>query len=447
MKMNKIFPVVLILAGSFFASCTNEEDDLFDQSAAQRLNEASTKYTQLIASGNGKWAMEYYPTASSNKYTGRGYLMACEFKSDLSVNIGMNNLFSGNAYREASSNWQVIADDGPVLSFNTYNANLHQFSTPEDLPYTSDNEQGTGVGGDYEFVITDSPEDHSFIMLKGKKRGTYNRLTPIPDTTTLEAYVTDVQNFRDRIFVDGASNPQFMMLGADSMQLDSAFTGIMRIFPIGTDAITTQTLHPFLFTKRDGNYYLRFRDAISYGDGKTVQEFRYDASDDRFVSDDDASTYIAGFDPVVFFFREYDAGRSFRFQRSSSMSDGLAALYDAVVEKFNTFRYTVTDFQILKSSDTDAVIRLRYRDSRKRTVTVNYNYTLSRSAKGMTLTYVGGATTPADNLLNTVPELKTFLDAFSGETLISAGTTAFNLSSFRLTSASDANIWVVADLN
>ena len=153
MKANKILTAALLLGSLVMTTaCSNEEDDIFDQSAAERLNAASETYSNLLTAGTGKWAMEYFPTNNTDRYTGSGYLMTMKFDKSSAVTVGMKNIFSNNVYREATSMWQVITDDGPVLSFNTWNDNLHQFSQPEDIPFTTgsgNNEQGTGVGGDY----------------------------------------------------------------------------------------------------------------------------------------------------------------------------------------------------------------------------------------------------------------------------------------------------------
>ena len=269
MKANKILTAALLLGSLVMTTaCSNEEEDIFDQSAAERLNAASETYSNLLTAGTGKWAMEYFPTNNTDRYTGSGYLMTMKFDKSSAVTVGMKNIFSNNVYREATSMWQVITDDGPVLSFNTWNDNLHQFSQPEDIPFTTgsgNNEQGTGVGGDYEFIITSYSEDGKEIYLKGKKRGIYDRLLQLPDTTTLQSYVEDLEGFSNKIFVDGAPNPQYLMLNGDSMQVDSCFTGIIRLFHVGADAVSTQTLHPFLFRKQNGHYYLRSRDDIKFG--------------------------------------------------------------------------------------------------------------------------------------------------------------------------------------
>ena len=153
--MKKILTLTFILVSALtYTSCTNEEDLIFDKSAAERLNEASDLYSsRLMASPNG-WAMQLYPTNDPEYPYGNGYLLLCRFNGDHSVNVSMDNVFSDNKYKEATSLWEVITDNGPVLSFNSHNDCLHAFSDPEDLPFTGtdddpNDETGTGAGGDY----------------------------------------------------------------------------------------------------------------------------------------------------------------------------------------------------------------------------------------------------------------------------------------------------------
>ena len=53
--MKKILTLTFILVSTLtYTSCTNEEDLIFDKSAAERLNEASDLYSsRLMASPNG----------------------------------------------------------------------------------------------------------------------------------------------------------------------------------------------------------------------------------------------------------------------------------------------------------------------------------------------------------------------------------------------------------
>lgn len=455
--MKKIFSISLLMgAALLMTGCSSEEDDLFSESAAERLNEASAVYTQRLAASKGGWLMEYYPTSSTFAYSGRGYLLVDKFTADGQVTVGMNNLFSSSQYREVTSAWQVITDDGPVLSFNTFNQNMHIFSTPEDMrtlapgitPTNQEQDatgQGVGVGGDYEFVITDAPENGSYVMLKGKKRGTYTRLTPIPEGVSLQDYLNDIQNFEASIFVDGAPNPIYMTLGTQAMQIDSSFTGIMRIFPQGADPISTQTLHPFLFSKHDGSYYLRFRDAITTQGESTVQEFRYDSISGEFISTEDNLSKISGYPRGQFISYAITNGHTFQLTTSSAMSDKMKGYINALADDFsnrrvNGRRMSFRNFTLHFQNDT-TIWQLNFRT----TTNTNREFVYDRkdSVQDISLTYNKPYNNEAQTLLDQMTTLPDVLQALSGEFTVSAEVSNFLLTRLRLTSKTDPDLWFV----
>ena len=218
--MKKIFVPLAAMAvmALAFTGCAGEEDDIFDKTAAERLNESSAKYSARLEAQPNGWAMQYYPTYYDEYPYGSGYLILMRFNKDYSVDVSMDNRFSNNIYAEATSGWEVIKDNGPVLSFNTYNPCMHAFSDPEDIPWTEDNEQSEGCGGDYEFIIVDAPEDASYMMLKGKKRNTYNLLTPIEEGVDYKEYLADVKAFHNSIFPEAELASNLMFFG-DSLYL------------------------------------------------------------------------------------------------------------------------------------------------------------------------------------------------------------------------------------
>ena len=146
------------------SSCKNEVDAIFDEDAVTRLDKAKVEYTNILTDKGGKWQLEYYANAEEQGYI---YLMTFDKNGSVTIaghNKWINYVQSGSmnkpAYGSAVSMWEVIADNGPVLSFNTYNKYFHLFADPYDIPSlggaTSDtdvDENGYGHEGDYEFDI------------------------------------------------------------------------------------------------------------------------------------------------------------------------------------------------------------------------------------------------------------------------------------------------------
>lgn len=446
--MNKIFSIGLLFAAAVsFTACVNEEDDLFDKSAAERLNEASALYSsRLTASPNG-WAVQLYPTTQNEAPYGNGYLLLFRFHPNKSVDACMNNSLSGDSYKSASSTWDVITDNGPVLSFDTYNSVVHTFSDPEDVPSTGDSndpndETGTGIGGDYEFIIVDAPEDASYMMLKGKKRGTYNLLTPIEEGVDFESYLADVKSFQSLMFPSNAPTFDVLHVGEKLYKFDDAADGIPNIYPYDEDAVINESFNPFLITKRGDDYYFRFRDSKTY-DEKTVQDFKYDAEQDRFVSVDDATCYISGDDPLRFFDENFNKGNRWSFRRTDNMSESLKGIYDDMYNGFRSLKYTLNNI-FIASTTQGVTLTLSYRTT-SGTSSAVYNLSYEKNDDGVTYNYVS-CNSGAQNVLNKIPSIQNLLNFFSQKLSVSPGTTGFNLRSIKLTSSSNANDWVVVSL-
>ena len=432
--MKKIFSTVLLIAGALmFTGCAGEEEDLFEKSAAERLNETSKIYTARLQSSEAGWVMEYYPTNTDEEYKGRGYVILADFDKDESVTLAMNNVMSDDVYMEGRSLWEIIADNGPVLTFNTYNEVLHCFSNPEYY------ESGKGFEGDYEFVMIDVPENGQFIMLKGKKRGTYVRLTRLPDGTNFEEYLADIKAFHNGIFPANAVNENVLQVGGQKYSINNANSGMLGMYPHGGDAITETTTHPFLITKHDGKYYLRFRSAIEADDETTEQEFVYDEANDRFVGTENEANYIEGEDPVHFFYTVF-ANDSHRWQwtRSSEMSESQSAILENVAAGFRA----LTNMS-LRVVGENVVMRVQYRNSRNQNASVDFIFTVTEEADGITLKYDRPVLDAGANVLAANPALASYLEMMSQKFNVTAGSSRFNMNTLRLTAASDANNWII----
>lgn len=147
----------MVIAMSLAACAPSEVEDLFDESAAARLDNAVKNYTEYFKKDGGRWLMQYFANADEE-----GVNFILNFKNDGSVEISTQNVNVGDGtFQSDVSLWQVVADYGPVLSFNTYNKVFHEFSSPQS--------DGTGHGGDYEFIIIGTEDNQAH--LRGKKTG------------------------------------------------------------------------------------------------------------------------------------------------------------------------------------------------------------------------------------------------------------------------------------
>lgn len=449
--MKKILSLTLLLAaGIGFTACVNEEDDLFDKTAAERLNEASALYSsRLMAQPNG-WAMQLYPTNDNEAPYGSGYLVLCRFNKDHSVVVSMKNQFTDNVYRTDTSLWEVITDNGPVLSFNSHNDCLHAFTDPEDILWTGNadepnNETGTGVGGDYEFIIVDAPEDASYMMLKGKKRGTYNLFTPVEEGVEYESYLADVENFMKTMFP--SSNPTFDVLHTPNgdFKMTGIDDGIPNIFPYDGDEIIDESFNAFLITKRGDDYYLRLRDSFKIENGEeeaSEQEFMYHPDQDLFIGTGDDRFIIDGDEPNRFFRQALiDETRQWRWTAKSEMSAAYGDLMTRLSEAFKSKKLTY-DRNILKynTSKDKVVMTVSYKRNTS-TISLDYifGYSFDESNK-LTLTYEGPNDKAAETMLTQIPEIKGIVDAMNGQLNVKPSSTRFNLNNLRI-ETKDSNLW------
>lgn len=449
--MKKILSLTLLLAaGIGFTACVNEEDDLFDKTAAERLNEASALYSsRLMAQPNG-WAMQLYPTNDNEAPYGSGYLVLCRFNKDHSVVVSMKNQFTDNVYRTDTSLWEVITDNGPVLSFNSHNDCLHAFTDPEDILWTGNpdepnNETGTGVGGDYEFIIVDAPEDASYMMLKGKKRGTYNLFTPVEEGVEYESYLADVETFMKTMFP--SSNPTFDVLHTPNgdFKMTGIDDGIPNIFPYDGDEIIDESFNAFLITKRGDDYYLRLRDSFKIENGEeeaSEQEFMYHPDQDLFIGTGDDRFIIDGDEPNRFFRQALiDETRQWRWTAKSEMSAAYGDLMTRLSDAFKSKKLTY-DRNILKynTSKDKVVMTVSYKRNTS-TISLDYifGYSFDESNK-LTLTYEGPNDKAAETMLTQIPEIKGIVDAMNGQLNVKPSSTRFNLNNLRI-ETKDSNLW------
>lgn len=193
--------LALIMMLSLAACAPSEVDDIFDESPAVRLDNALNDYTEFFQKDGGKWLMQYFASADEE-----GHCFIMTFKGDGSVEIsGKNDYVNDGAFTSEVSLWEIVSDYGPVLTFNTYNTVFHEFSSPQS--------DGTGHGGDYEFIIL-SAEDNT-AKLRGKKTGIEIIMTHLDTNTDDAAYFNEVDNAWAQFT---SKNPYIIMTSASGLK-------------------------------------------------------------------------------------------------------------------------------------------------------------------------------------------------------------------------------------
>jgi hypothetical protein len=257
--------VQILLAGIFvcFTGCKFEEENIFDDSSANRIEKAKIEYAELLCSSPNGWVMEYFPTDDQTGYT---FLM--KFLENGEVKMLSKNALTGNKLTRDSCLFEFTSISGPVLTFNSYSENntFHQLSTPEDIPDTEGSEQGYGYEGDYEFAVMKTETNH--ILLKGLKRKVYIPLTRLPEERNWDDYFNLLDEMNTTLF--GANTPQLRLTVKDSLfTLTGGASHIFKIVPEGGDPITDGIDRSFIIT----DYGIRFAKPFETND-LSVQTFQ-----------------------------------------------------------------------------------------------------------------------------------------------------------------------------
>lgn len=161
--MKKIFFYIMFaVAGLSLQSCLHDDDEIFDKSAAERINEAVANVKEVLTSSQEGWVMHYYV---GREYAYGGLNLAMKFTDGKVQMYNETAKKSDGSYKSVVSTYKITRDQGPVLAFDTYNDLLHVYGDPAGSGPTDVD----GWEADYEFVIMNISEDQNTITLQGKK--------------------------------------------------------------------------------------------------------------------------------------------------------------------------------------------------------------------------------------------------------------------------------------
>ena len=270
-------------------SCLKDQEDYFEEPSSERMANTMQRVQQILRSAEYGWEFEYYPS-SDLAYGGIVYTV--KFDS-LTATVSCS-LVPDSTY---TSYYRMTNDNGPVLTFDTYNPLLHYFSTPSSGEYEA-------KGGEFEFVIDSIANDQ--ITLYGKKtRNTMylRRLTANPDEYTKKT-IDIYDNFVERLTgnIGSAEVEGKFNLKNKSLQIVS-----------GGDTLTNH------FTYTD--YGIRFYRPIRLG-GAAVQSFGFDVETQQLTCRDPGYENITlqgiPFDENTMAFKDYEGNYILRYANGNS---------------------------------------------------------------------------------------------------------------------------------
>lgn len=228
MKLNKtLFYILMVLPTLLLQSCLKNQEDIFDTPSSIRMQEVLDNAKKVLTSSEEGWAFDYYPDRNQS-YGGYAYTVKFDNKK---VTVG-SELEPGTF---ESSLYKLTNDNGPILSFDSYNTLMHYFATPSSAQYE-------GLDGDFEFIIMNVTDD--LITLRGKRTGNtmYMRRLMKPAAT----YIDIVYEICDNIIFSTANGTLgtseiSCAIDVDARQMDITYMNGEEAFTGNGSFIPTET--------------------------------------------------------------------------------------------------------------------------------------------------------------------------------------------------------------
>ncbi|MCM1021673.1 MAG: DUF4302 domain-containing protein [Muribaculum sp.] len=183
MKLNKILLASIVLFATMLSSCLKDQEDFFPEASSTRLQATLDKCKEVLTSSPNGWAFDYYP---DRDLAMGGYVYTVKFDNS-TVTAG----FELEPGTFETSYYKLTNDNGPILSFDTYNSLLHYFSTPSSGEYEAKD-------GDFEFLIMDVQDN--VIKLKSNRNGNYAYLHRLD--CDMQTYLNQVAAFSENLFLE-----------------------------------------------------------------------------------------------------------------------------------------------------------------------------------------------------------------------------------------------------
>lgn len=380
--LNISFISLVALAAFSLTSCNNEVEDIFDDDAVARLDKAKAEYTDILTSNGGKWQLEYFANDEEP-----GYIYLMTFSKDGSVVISgsnkwINYIQSGSlntpAYGSELSMWEVIADNGPVLSFNTYNKYFHLFADPYDIPSAGSaqtdndvNEDGYGHEGDYEFDIMKYSGDT--LYLTGKKYTLNMIMTRVDPSYDDEVYMNEVVAMADSFFNSKIPQVYINLPNGNRWIVKEGASSILKMFREGDDEISTAEYHNVIIT-HDG---LSFMDAQTL-DGYVIKNFIRQPDGSLLCRDDNQTTITADELGSIF------TNQLFIWRSEPGNGTGVfETLFTQIAEELRAYNKSTLNYAQIAYDEENSVYLLSF-NIKKGSVRYNPTYYLTLTSKGDT---------------------------------------------------------------
>lgn len=280
--MKYIYRYILLICIPFvLLSCVKDEEDIFDELASKRMEKALKEYNDILVSAENGWLMKYYIGEEWDKSGGFNLIVKFDKSGEATITS------EHHVGAEETSLFSLVADQGPVLTFNTYNPILHAFSEPQGSPATDE--------GDYEFIIDKASADK--VEMRGKKYNNTIILTRFDANKTWASFLTDVNN----VIASSGSYASF------SLWIDNKEIGRGGFDPEWERRFSFRSLDNSATLFEENVIYtttgIEFYKPIEYG-GKTFRNFVWDEPTMTYTCTDNVDVKLVFFKPPTYLFYE-----------------------------------------------------------------------------------------------------------------------------------------------
>lgn len=274
------------------SSCLKDQEDVFDGNASERMQTYLNDAQKTLMGAENGWELDYYPDRNQS-YGGFAYAIkftssSATVSSILQPGVSITSLYKMNT------------DNGPMLSFDSYNALMHFFATPNGDNYEAQD-------GDFEFVIDSVASD--LVKIHGKRSGNtmyFRKLTESP-----EKFIADADSVAGELFVSGGDGT----VGGSALSMSLDYNHQLATFTSGTETAEA----PFTIVDKG----VRFYEPVTIA-GKTFSELSYDSSSFLFsgtCTDGTAVSIMAQLPEKYVKFAEYEGDYWLHYSRTPTVKD------------------------------------------------------------------------------------------------------------------------------
>ena len=217
------------LAAIALVGCSHfQEENLFEESAALRIEHNAEKLQEILVNAPQGWVVQYYTGRGVSVF--EGFNLFAKFERGGKVTMAGNHRFlrDGNAgkYTEASSLYELIREDGLVLAFNTWNDILTPFVDPV-APWAAPKtiiKDGAGMQGDQNLVVKSMKEDE--LIFRGERYDAEIHMVKLD--RDWKTYINDTETMRNQITND-VITAYYLTDGNDTLYCVGPRSGRYRI--------------------------------------------------------------------------------------------------------------------------------------------------------------------------------------------------------------------------